>query len=53
MDFLALVTTARWPAMVLRSSWADLTFLESRTASDPAPMFSTILSSFGIIMSFL
>ena len=31
MEFLALVMTACWPAIVVRSSWADLAFLLSFT----------------------
>ena len=50
-DFLARVTTAFCPAIRESSSWADLAFLESRTASAPHPMLSTILLSRGICMS--
>ena len=50
IDFLALLMTGFWPAIIIRSSWADLIFLVSATAS-PTPMFSTILSSRGICMS--
>ena len=52
MDLRALVVTGFWPAICCISSKAALTFFESPTAS-PTPMFSTILSSRGICMSFL
>ena len=52
IEVLALVTTGFWPAMRARSASAPRTFLESAIAS-PTPMFSTILSSLGICMSFL
>ena len=50
MDLRARVGAGFWPAIVVRSLMAALTFLESATAS-PMPMFSTILSSLGICIS--
>src|SRR5690606_4034767 len=52
IDLRACVITGFWPAMRSRSAAAARTFLESATAS-PTPMFSTILSSFGVCMTFL
>ncbi len=51
-DLRALMISGFWPAISISSSCADLIFFESATAS-PTPMFSTILSSRGICMSFL
>ena len=52
MDLRARVTIGCWPVMVRRSRTAPSIALESVAAS-PTPMFTTIFSNFGIIMTFL
>ena len=52
MDLRARVTIGCWPVMARRSRTAPSMALESVAAS-PTPMFTTIFSIFGIIMTFL
>ena len=52
MDLRALVISGCWPVMARRSATAPSMALESVAAS-PTPMFTTIFSIFGIIMTFL
>ena len=52
IDFFALLTTARWPAIAVISAAAASTRFLSCVAS-PTPMLMTIFSMRGISISFL